>query len=344
MVTTVEAINGREKQLLRDVIKSFTIPIIAAFLESNNLQKSGTKEDLISRIETTASTGKLSYAQIVDWIDSIERWNKHHTYLFDGPENGVCQQWQDIQWVEKHLNANGMWHLFNKKLGLVLPETLEISAITHDGRTVTILAVEKRVYTEKVGEPVPDANNTELFLQQFKRCTDRGLIVFEWDTATNEAILQISQLSSGHDYEEIRDAFFGLVAPWLDLVDGGFRLVELSKIINKLHDMETTGDKSISSHEMRFDTQGNRQIAVKSRSASQSTLGEGPMDSALKYASDKGVGRFGNFYWLPIEGRPEIPKRVHVVINATRHRANFSAQNTEETVRYVLRTLRTLSQ
>jgi hypothetical protein len=338
-------ISALEKKHLRERLSSsnFTKERIAGFLEKHELPKSGVKADLVDRLFQKIELNSIPYGSFMDWIDNVELWNKQHVYLFDGPEGELWEQWQDIEWAEQHLESVGLARLFNKKNPLALPEKLNISSIMHNGSRLQILAVQKHRYELKIGDREPDENDADVYYQKYQTATERVLVNFEWEFASNEAMIQISQLSSEEDYEEIRDSFIGMINNWLNIQDK-FTIINLANSIARLRHEEQSGSKKVSSHEMRIATPSNRQINIRSSAADQSTLGEKKIDDAFDYACSSGIGKFGNFYWLQHESIPELSRKVHVKINAIQHRINFTATNSEKVIRHVLKTLRTVSQ
>ena len=58
---------------------------IRDFLAGIGLAKSGTKEDIRSRIEDALSDGTVSSSQIVQFLDDVIPWGKQHVFLYKGP-------------------------------------------------------------------------------------------------------------------------------------------------------------------------------------------------------------------------------------------------------------------
>ena len=178
----------------------------------------------------------------------------------------------------------------------------------------------------------------------FVRRVTRSLMAFEWDLNANTAFLQISQLPTGFRYEDVAEEFFDLVSAWLDI--SRFSVVDLRPVIKRLHGLEEGGNGETRSHGINYRTLEGRRLEGKSATPSDPLLGDAAIDAALTAVRDNGVGYLGNFYWLPGSAgnrRNPLDTEVHANIVGLQNRINFPTPNAEQTLRYVLSRIRSLS-
>lgn len=70
-------------------------------------------------------------------------------------------------------------------------------------------------------------------------------------------------------------------------------------------------------------------------------LGETAVDNFVSHIRQSGVGRLGNFYWLPNHGTP-FEKEIHTIIVGSMKRINFTTPNRNEDFEHVLSRVRSL--
>src|SRR5437879_4808682 len=75
---------------------------IRVFLESHDLARSGTKEDLRSRIQEALDDGDLEYESLVQTLDDVTPWAKQHVQLYEEAKRPPGH-WTDQAWVKEHL-------------------------------------------------------------------------------------------------------------------------------------------------------------------------------------------------------------------------------------------------
>ncbi len=194
--------------------------LIREFLSGKDLQKSGTKSDLAELISKYLQDGDITYSDLVNYLDTVTPYMKQHIHIFDGPESRVLDSWRDPAKVSDLLKRNNLIELLNSRLPLILPQSLSISSIVYlPEKTLTVYSVERREYFERREEYDKKIieNGEEIELRAHCHNIGRGFVIFRWDLIENTALLQISQLESGSDYEQVVENFSQLVQPWLDL-------------------------------------------------------------------------------------------------------------------------------
>jgi hypothetical protein len=318
--------------------------IIAVFLQRHHLATTGRKDVLRLRIEDQIHDGKLTFEQVLQYLDEVIPWGKQHVFLYQGPQNPNLN-WRNESWVNKLLQSHRLKSLLNQKRSLALPAALTISEIAHSDRRLRIVAVRKREWQERFEEyddstQTPDGETVEL--RAYLHRTTRGMVSFEWDFHANTAFLQIAQLPSGFDYDEVADEFKNLIRKWLNL--DSFSLVDLRRAIKRLHALEDDGNGEATAHVINYRSLTGRRFEARSASSADPLVGDISTDIALRAIREQGVGHLGNLYWLPKDSgngviNPLVDK-LHVILVGEKKRVNFPTPNAEAEVRYVLSRIR----
>src|SRR5690606_1897493 len=103
-----------------DFILEFRKDRIRDFLARHQLKVTGTKEELRAIIQEALAASQLTYANIIEFLDAQEPWNKQHVYVFKGPV-GLPTQWRQRNFVDSVLSKNGLAHLSNSRQTFILP-------------------------------------------------------------------------------------------------------------------------------------------------------------------------------------------------------------------------------
>jgi hypothetical protein len=318
--------------------------IIAVFLQRHHLATPGRKDVLRLRIEDQIHNGKLTIEQVLQYLDEVVPWGKQHVFLYQGPQN-LNPNWRNESWVDKLLKSHRLKTLLNQKRSLALPAALTISEIAHSEQRLRIVAIRKREWRERCEEyddstQTPDGEAVEL--RAFLHRITRSMVSFEWDFLANTAFLQIAQLPSGLDYDEVADEFKNLIRKWLNL--DSFSPVDLRRAIKNLHALEDDGNGEATAHVVNYRLLTGRRFEARSASSADPLVGEASMDIALREIRNSGVGHLGNLYWLPKDCGNGVVNpltdKIHVILVGERKRVNFPTPNTEADVRYVLSRIR----
>ena len=255
---------------------------IRDFLASNELSRSGTKEDIRGRIEEALQDGTLSFSKLVQFLDEVIPWGKQHVFLYKGPKSSIAN-WKRTDSLTKLLKKHRLGKYLNATLPLALPEEMKVSSILHDGSRLRITAIKKREWWERNPE-YDDTTQTDegddVALRAFIHRVTRSLVAFEWDLNANTAFLQVSQLPTGFQYEEVAKEFFDLISVWLDITR--FSIVDLRPVIKKLHQLEEAEAGETRSHGISYRTTQGRRFEGKSASPTDPLLGEPTIDAALR--------------------------------------------------------------
>ncbi len=337
-----------EKLMLIDFLLAMKKTHLRDFFQKLDLPRSGTKAEMRGRLQDALAEGRISYQQIVEFLDSVAPWGKQHVFLYDGPRRDL-ESWKDPDLLSQHLKQHRVGKYLNARLPLILPNALTLSSITHQDGKLRITAVQMREYTERAPEHDGEketSDGTQIVLRAYAHHVARTLVTFEWDLVANTAMLQITQLRGDKFYEEVAKEFFKLVCNWLD-IENMFTLVDIRGAIRSLHELEESGRAEARSHGIQYRSLQGRRLSAHSPSPRDSVLGEDYIDNAMVGVRENGVGHLGNFYWLSDGnggiGQSPLNGDVHVILVADKDRVNFPTPNSEDVVRYVLRRVRALS-
>jgi len=125
-----------EKAALVDFLLALKKTHLRDFFREQDMPRSGTKAEMRERLQDALAEERLSYQQIVDFLDSVAPWGKQHVILFDGPRRDL-QSWKDPDLLLTHLKQHRVGKYLNARLPLVLPDALTLSSITHSCRRRT---------------------------------------------------------------------------------------------------------------------------------------------------------------------------------------------------------------
>ena len=221
-----------------------------------------------------------------------------------------------------------------------MPDEMTPTSVEVSTKRIRVNLVRRREWWE----PIPDLNKKgrtrlgeEIEYRAFVHKVIRSYVAFEWNLVANTAMLQISQLPARTRYENVRQEFAGLVAPWLDMTQ--FSVLDMHGIILKLLELERKKKSFTRAHGFDIHSQLGRSITAKSGIGNTSVFGEPSVDAVFDSMSRKGIGNNGNFYWLPRRGNP-LRKELRVMIVGSKNRINFTAPSDESTVRHVLSDIR----
>jgi hypothetical protein len=335
--------DDEQSQIITDLL-ALKKSQIGGFLAQVNLPRSGTKEQIRDRIETSLASKSLLLGRVVEFLDEVIPWGKQHVYLYDGPKTSIAD-WRNSEHVSKLLAENGIAHLLNARLPLVLPDVMTLSSIVHDGKRLRVIAIKKREWWERdehYDAMAVTEEGDDVQFHAFVRRVTRSLVAFDWSLTSNTAFLQISQLPSRGKYDEVAKEFFDLVGGWLDR--SNFATVDLRPVIKKLHELEEAKKAEARSHGIRYRTLAGNRLEGRSVSRSKSFIGDAVIGAAMSGVRKAGVPHLGNFYWLPgSDGSPlrnMLDDEVHLEVHGADHRINFRTPNSEDVVRYVLSRIR----
>jgi hypothetical protein len=339
MVAKTEMFSDEERQHLHKAFLALTNEQIRMLLRDADVRPIGdSKADFDRNLRAAITNGRVTYSNIVEWLDRFDPWRRQQVFLFGGREQGVGP-WADQRFVRNCLVGHEQEACFNTRVPVVLPNDLKVSSIRHRNDGLQIIAYirrEHRIRTQERDKFEVLENGDRIVYHAFHEFVVRTAVIFEWDFVANTAVIRITQLPSRENYEDVRDIFISALRGWFQVVDE-FPLLDLRRAIGALHRHEAGGGREVQAYQMAYSTAGGRQVQGRGGSGHQPFLGEHSSDIALQAVRDAGVGRNGNFHWLPTG---VLESRVHVFINAYANRVRFYVDLDEEKIRYVLGRIR----
>jgi hypothetical protein len=341
-----------ERDLIDRYIARLRMPSIRNFLRESDQRVSGTKRTLLGRIEEALDAGDVTYTQLVRFLDEVEPWRAQQVFLF-GASSLNLDAYRTPEAFDAHLRAHRASKPYRQPIPLVLPDELTIASIQHDGRRLRITAIERREGWIRDESYDPEEverteGNEEVQMRAYVRRITRGQIIFEWDVVENLAMMQVSRLPSGEDYDDARDRFAKLVSRWLDI--GTFPLINLPTAIKTLHLNEearkaASQEPALKSYGVEYARQGGARLAGLGATSEDSVTDDPVLSSALDQFRNVSQGRRGNFYWaLDPLGADYVGSTAHVIVFAATRRITFPTDDLDEaTIRHVLSDIRAAS-
>jgi hypothetical protein len=352
LLSDEHAYTDEERKLIDRYIARLRVPAIKDFLRESEQKISGSKQALLERIEEALKSGDVSYTQLVHFLDEVEPWRAQQVFLF-GASSLNLEPYRTPEAFDRHLRSHHASKPFRQPVPLVLPDGLTVASIQHDGRRIRITAVERREGWLRDESLDPQGTertveDEELELRAYVRRVTRGLITFEWDIIENLAMMQVSRLPSGENYDEARERFENLVSRWLDART--FPLINLPKAIKTLHIAEEVRKAAsqppmLKSYGVEYARQGGGRLAGVGATAEDSVTDDPALSASLQQFRNVSQGRRGNFYWtLDSLGADYVGSTAHAIVFASTRRITFPTDNLDEaTIRHVLTDIRTAS-
>lgn len=319
-----ESLTEGEVELVLDYLLSHKKAFTQEFLRERSLPFSGTRERLRERLEGYLSNGQLDSANLVWLLNRIEGWGNQHIYLYRASDQ-LIEPWLEEDSVRKRLANLGLADLFNRQRPLVLPEETTLSSVEWTPERVRFVWIEKRQWEERVSEE--DIEEEGMVWRAYRINVSRGLIAFDWDLVSGHAMLMIQRLPRGTKYHHIRDRFERELEPILDLSQ--FEQVRVSRAIQRIQE---SGE--VRRRQLAYQTRRGAKATFTSADWSRDTFADPDLERAGQALRSGTAGLLGNFYWLPVKGKPG--RELHSKLYASDQRVGVFGEHLEQDVRYVL--------
>jgi hypothetical protein len=339
-----DPITDGEQPLLLDLLFDHRAEVIRDFLRERERPVSGTKEQLRERLTGYIADGIVAVLDLVDLLDTVEGWGNQHVYLFRANANApALQEWADEAKVRAVLRRRGLEHLLNRRRRLLLPATRQLVSIEWSSRRVRFVWVETRLWRERR----PDLDRREdsprraahldqeglaaraLEYDAYEVFRGRGIIAFELDLVSGQAVLLIQQLPSGNDYAAVRETILEELQTMIDV--RSFHPVRVGRSIVRLAELD-----GVRRRQLEHMTARGSRINYVSAERDADAFADPTLEQARRGAGAGVVGRMGNFYWR----LPNAEREIHVKVYAPDQRVGFFGECAETEVRNVLRLVR----
>lgn len=319
-------------ELLLTYVLGHKLDFTRHFLRGRKLPYSGTREQLRERLLSHLEAGRVSAVELATLLNQIEGWGNQHVYLFNAP-SALAAAWIKQSEVEARMAKLGLGDLLNRPRPLVLPDDRTLAAIEWSPQRLRLVWVEKRGWEQRAPDldRFEDQRDERLTWQAYRTHYMRGLLAFDWDIASGQALLSIQRLPADAGYDQVRGELQAQIEPIVPLRD--FRTVRVSRAIQRIG----------ASDEVR-----RRQLVYKTRRGSQATLisaertidafSDPKISEAGELLEEGAAGLLGDFYWRTVDGM--LSQEMHTKLYADDQRAGIFGEHTESDVRYVLSRIR----
>lgn len=311
------------------------------------LKVSGTKPEFREQISSGIKTGSIEVKKLISFLNEQAPLSKQHVYLFDGVANR--SRFRKTDYLKGRLVNHKLEGLYNSSRSLLLPEVLTLSTIRHSTDKLTVYANMGKSYLERDSEldeqgELEDGSDVEW--RAYRRHIERISVIFRWDLINNNASLHITQLPSRMVYENVRDAFFDLVRPWLPAIDN-FAIIDTQKAIKNLHKLHAGKQGETDSHKIGYRTPGGIDVTANSSSVNTSLHDSKLVEDSMGDIrdGDNVTGRVANIWFLTQHDTPHLKsnplqQKTRVEIIGYHKRINFPSPQPQEVINYVLGRIR----
>lgn len=317
-----------DEDVVLDLLLDHKAEFIRSFLEENGLAVSGTKAELRDRLEDALSAGRIGVGDIVEHLDEIEGWGNQHVYLYGAPE-GLLPTWRSENSVKDVLRGAKKLSLLNAHLPLTFPEKPTLSRIAWSNDRVRFVWIATRKWEERIEKD--DRRDGSKLWKAFEERVARGVLSFDWNLLSGDAMLMIERLPSGNDYEDARTTLVKELKPLVDLAT--FSSVEVGQAIQPIEKSSEVLNRALSLRSQR-----GTKVSFTSRSRKRDAFERDPDAQRSRASLGENVsGDTGNFYW---KKTGPILDDLHTTIYAKDNRVGIFGQRREEEVAHVIQRIR----
>lgn len=317
-----------DEQLALDLLLDHRSDFVRDFLRESDLPVSGTKAELRERLEGALGAGTIGIGDIIEHLDDIEGWGNQHVYLYQSPE-GLLRTWRAEQSVKDILRRAKKISLMNAHLPLALPATTTLSRVAWSPQRVRFVWITTRTWEERVEKD--DERDGARIWKAYNERSARGVLAFDWNLLSGDAMLSIERLPSGNDYEDARASLAKELAHFVDL--NVFTTVEVGRAIQPIEKSSEVLNRSLALRSVR----GTR-VSFTSRSRKRDAFERDPdAQRSRESLGDNVAGDTGNFYW---KRTGPLADELHTTLYAKDGRVGIFGQRKEEEVTHVIQRIR----
>lgn len=317
-----------DESLALDLLLDHRSDFVREFLRENNLPVSGTKAELRERLESALHAGTLRVADIIEHLDEIEGWGNQHVYLYSSPE-GLLRTWRSESSVKEILRSAKKISLMNAHLPLALPDKTTLSRVAWSPQRVRFVWISTRTWEERIEKD--DERDGARIWKAFDERSARGVLAFDWNLLSGDAMLSIERLPSGNDYEDARAALAKELAPFVDLTI--FTALEVGRAIQPIEKSSEVLNRSLALRSVR-----GTKVSFTSKSRKRDAFERDPdAQRSRESLGDNVSGDTGNFYW---KKAGPLEDELHTTLYAKDGRVGIFGQRKEEEVTHVIQRIR----
>jgi hypothetical protein len=328
-----------ETSLVLDYLLSHKMQYSQNYLREHALPFSGTKAWLRTRLEGYLREGRITFQELVALLDVIEGWGNQHIYLYKAPSQ-ILTLWDTEESTRHHLQSLGLSELLNSPRPIVLPDTPTLSSVIWNPSRLRLVWVEKRLWRERT--PQHDKKVDDMVWEAFQIHTSRGLVTFDMNLVSGDAMLMIQRLpdrrgpSHRTDYPQVRDEFEKQLEPITSI--SYFERIPISPAIQHI---EQLAQSEVRRRQVSHRTEQGAKANWISATPDQDIFADPDIKRSRHALGNRIASLHGDFYWLPIER--ELTRRLHCKLYTIDQRIGVFGEHTEGDVRYVISRIRQYS-
>jgi hypothetical protein len=305
-------------------------------LGNTGLPKSGNREEIEARLAEAVARGQISIEAIIRILGVTEGWGRQHVFLYDAPDK-VPVHLRSASALQSVLDRADIEVAVNAPALLVMPQNKTIRLVHLDDHKLRVEWVEARRWTERLPslDRVEIVGGSEVIYCASKRRFQRAVSSFEWDFVNQTGELFVHRLPSGTQYSKQEDLFRELLRPIADL--DTFTPLLLKRGLDKLANMPGVRERKVN-----FAAANGMKVSIQSADRNTGLAADADFKEMRKLIRQS--RRFGAaFLNCFFEPNAKLEEEVHVHIDTFEARVGFLAQNSEDSVRHVLSTIRKAS-
>jgi hypothetical protein len=334
--------------LLLKHLAAMRADFIRTLMQDNDITgRSNTKDVMLGLIRDALRDRELSRETLIAFLDAHEPNGKQRVQMLKAPE--ASREQYSATALKTALENTGLGELWGATVPVAAPEELQLSSVRVENHTVTIVAIGRRTYRQRVAELEDQVQlpRNDLEVQLYEHVEVRAWVRAELDT--RNGALNIRGVSLQEKVQRaLFEDFAALISPWfpLDL----FQPLDLRKAIKALHEDECSGTPCEARVQaVGYDDASGRKTALRSASANQSVNGAAAqLQAAIDAVRASGEGSDGNFFFQPTsQGGPHnVPigdDSVRVILKAAPGRLDFTKPLDRAELAHVLHRVRVLA-
>lgn len=335
-----------QPEIILDLLLNQKKPYVQDYMRAAGLDASGNKEQIRQRLADDLSSGRVTFAQLVEWLDAIEGWGDQHVYLFQA-RDAALEPWQSEASARQQVTLGGPdWvQLFNQSRSLVLPDAPTLAGLrwSQNPARLRVVWVEKREARRRLEqldrrEAAPPEYaaegelSSEIAYLAYQVITVRSVSAFDVDLTSGAAMLLI-HASRGANYRQLRGLYEQMLRPVIELRD--YEPLRLSGAVRAIQD-----SREVQRRELSYRTKQDSIVSFLSSSYEADV-----MDDPVTRAADRSLkgstsGLLGEFYWHAGEQLSEkLHTRLYTSVRSDQ-RVSIIGRYREEDVRHVLSRIR----
>ena len=167
----------KARDLVRDVVLAQSNIFIKELLRKKDFKGAATKDQFEAQLEEAVDSGKLTYAELTEWIEEMEGWGNEHVYLYKVPD-ALVESLADPVKVKARLVKGGLGDLWQADRSLEFPEVRKLTGIYHTDGELTFVWHEGADYRKRAPEKDFDedaADGEHYYYQAYRRMAQRDV-------------------------------------------------------------------------------------------------------------------------------------------------------------------------